>query len=414
MKPVTLVVAGAGGRGAIYASFAKHFPERARVVGVAEPREVLRQRMIETHGIPAGGVFASWEELAAKPRMADAVIVATQDAMHEAPTVALAAKGYHILLEKPMAPTEAACQRIVNAVRKAGVIFAVCHVMRYTQYTRMLKRELDSGRIGEIVSIQHLEPVGYWHQAHSFVRGNWRNEAESSFMLLAKSCHDMDWLRYIMGRRCVSVSSFGALTHFRPECRPAGAADRCLDCGVEAQCPYSAKRIYLGRFEKGQTAWPVANLAPVITRESLMEALRNGPYGRCVYACDNDVVDHQVVNILFEGARTASFTMTGLTESTGRRTRIFGTRGEINAQGGQIRVYDFLTDTAEMIDTTKDDGSVLTGHGGGDAGVMDCFVRAVAENNPSHIISGPDETLESHRMVFAAEKARRENRVVNL
>ena len=178
--------------------------------------------------------------------------------------------------------------------------------------------------IGDIVSIQHLEPVGYWHQAHSYVRGNWRKESESSSMLLAKSCHDLDWIRYIMGARCVAVSSFGSLKHFRKEEKPSGAGERCLDCSYEPRCPYSALKIYLGRIEKGQVEWPVNVITEDVSREGVQAALRDGPYGRCVYECDNDVVDNQVVNLLFEGGRTAAFTMTGFSEYQDRKTRIFG------------------------------------------------------------------------------------------
>jgi predicted dehydrogenase len=378
--------------------------------------------MAQTYGLPAENVVADWKELAARPRMADAVIITTQDAMHAAPAVAFAKLGYAILLEKPMAPTEAECQKIIDAVKKNGNLFAVCHVMRYTRYTQMLKVVVDSGKIGEVVSLQHLEPVGYWHQAHSFVRGNWRNEKESSFMLLAKSCHDLDWISYIMGESCRSLSSFGALKHFKRSEKPAEAGDalRCLHCNYEPQCPYSAKKIYLGRLANGETGWPVKVLTPEPTVESVTAALENGPYGRCVYECDNDVVDHQVVNMLFEHEKTAVFTMTAFNQAAHRKTRIFGTRGEIYGDGQHIEIFDFLTDQREVIDTeassaSADDGeTALGGHGGGDYGLMDAFVRAVSENDPSLILSGPDESLLSHRMVFAAECARLENKVVNL
>jgi predicted dehydrogenase len=181
-KPVTAIVIGAGGRGMTYSLFAKMFPDRLQIVGVAEPKEYNRQWMVSTHAIPAENAVTDWQALADRPRFADFAIIATQDAMHAEPAIWFAELGYAILLEKPMAPTEADCRRIVHAVKEAGVLFGVCHVLRYTSYTRALKALVDAGAVGEVVSIQHLEPVGYWHQAHSFVRGNWRNEAESSFM----------------------------------------------------------------------------------------------------------------------------------------------------------------------------------------------------------------------------------------
>lgn len=414
MEPVSILVIGAGGRGTGYASFAAAHPDRARIVGVAEPRDFYRERLAQDHRIPAGQVFRDWKQAARRPRFADAVIIATQDAMHVAPAVAFARKGYHMLLEKPMAPTAAGCRKITDAVLDAGIVFAVCHVLRYTAYTQRLKQIVDSGAIGDVVSIQHLEPVGYWHQAHSFVRGNWRNETESSPMLLAKSCHDLDWIRHIMGAPCRRVSSFGSLYHFRPGQKPAGAADRCLECAVEPSCPYSARKIYLGRVARGHTGWPVNVLTPDTTEAGVTEAIRTGPYGRCVYACDNDVVDHQVVNMEFEGGRSASFTMTAFTYGEGRQTRIFGTRGEIRGNSSAITLVDFLTDQTTEIDTRASDGSILGGHGGGDYGLMDSFIAAVATGDRSRILSGPRETLETHLMVFAAERARRRNRVVDV
>ena len=228
-------------------------------------------------------------------------------------------------------------------------------------------------------------------------------------MLLAKSCHDLDWLRYLMGRRCTRVSSFGSLHHFRPEHKPRGAADRCLDCRVEEACPYSAKRFYLGRLQREELGWPVDVLTPDLTVDGVTRALRTGPYGRCVYACDNDVVDHQVVNMEFEGGRTAAFTMTAFAPVVGRMTRIFGTRGYINGTWDELEVFDFLTEETRQVSI-----EALGSHGGGDEGIMGAFVRAVAENDPSPILSGPDETLETHLTVFAAEQARHEGRVVDV
>jgi predicted dehydrogenase len=412
MDPVRLIVVGAGSRGSGYATYAQHHPEELQIVGVAEPRTFYRERLADDYDIPYDNVSVDWRELAARPRFADGVIITTQDAMHAEPAVAFANLGYHVLLEKPMAPNPDDCRRIIDAAKRNDIIFAVCHVMRYTSYTQQLKAILDAGRIGEIVSIEHLEPVGYWHQAHSFVRGNWRNEAESSPMLLAKSCHDLDWLRYLVGQPCVQVSSFGSLKHFRPEERPEGAADRCLECPVEPVCPYSAVKIYLGRVRRGETGWPVNVLTPDVTVEGVTEALRTGPYGRCVYGCDNDVVDHQVVNLLFANGATAAFTMTAFTRQRDRETHIFGTRGEIYGNGSTIEIYDFLTDQTETIQTDRSsDGSILTGHGGGDYGLMQRFVTALATGDRSQILSGPDETLETHLMVFAAEAARHEGRV---
>ncbi|MCB1097128.1 MAG: Gfo/Idh/MocA family oxidoreductase [Verrucomicrobiae bacterium] len=416
---VRLAIIGAGSRGTGYASFAEAHPDRVAVTAVAEPNPRRREALVERFGIPAENVFTHWEDLAAcEDKVADAVVVATQDRQHRAPAIALAQGGYHMLLEKPMAPTEEDCRAIVAAVKEAGILFAVAHVMRYTRYTTALKQLIDSGRIGDVITVQHLEPVGFWHQAHSFVRGNWHSAEQSTFMLMAKSCHDLDWLRYIVGSRFRAVSSFGRLSHFTPGNRPAGAAERCLDCAVEADCAYSASRFYLGHLQKGNTGWPVDVITgdPNPTEESVREALRTGPYGRCVYSGDNDVVDHQVVSMDFENGATASFTMTAFNEAGPRRTGIFGTRGEIRADGVKLEIFDFLTGKTETIDTDAqaDVEGVLQGHGGGDYGLMRAFIDAVAAGDGSPILSGPDATLESHLAVFAAESARDSDQVARL
>jgi predicted dehydrogenase len=416
-SPITLAICGAGKRGEAYAAYAAEHPQLAKVVAVAEPRKFQREQMAQAHAIPPENVFGSWDDLARQPRLADAILICTQDQLHLQPVLAFAPKGYAILLEKPMSTNLDECERIVACVKQHGNIFAVCHVLLYTEFTKRLKAFLDSGAIGTIASIQHLEPVAWWHQAHSFVRGNWRNEKESAFMLLAKSCHDLDWIRYIMGRPCRNVASFGSLRHFRASERPAGAADRCLDCSVEQQCPYSAKRFYLDQFGRD---WIIDYCISVITddhtRAGVTKALREGPYGRCVYACDNDVVDNQVVALEFADDATANFTMTAFTPTLHRQTRIFGTRGYLETDSVKIKVFDFVSEKETVIDSGLTEGSATaaSGHGGGDYGLMKAFVEAVATGNQGKVWSGPDETLASHRIVFAAEQARREKRVVAL
>ena len=411
-NPATVVIVGAGSRGQTYADFIAAHPRLGKVVAVAEPREFQRGRLVQQHKIAPENIFADWRQFAKRDKLADAVIIATQDNEHTEPALALAAKGYHILLEKPMAPTAEECRLIETAVEKNQLIFGVCHVLRYTPFTIQLKKIIDSGAIGEIVNIQHLEPVGYWHQAHSFVRGNWRNSKESNFMLLAKSCHDLDWISYIMGKKCAKVASFGSLKHFRKQEKPKHAGDRCLECDYEPNCAYSAKKLYLGRAEKGEAGWPLDVLSDDVSVDGIRASLQTGPYGRCVYECDNDVVDNQVVIMDFEGGATASFTMTAFAEMAFRKTRIFGTKGELYGDGMNIEIYDFLTDTKKIIDTSTAKNPLLSGHGGGDDGLMSCFLEAVNEKNPEKILSGATASLESHLMVFAAEEARLKNQVM--
>jgi predicted dehydrogenase len=264
-----------------------------------------------------------------------------------------------------------------------------------------MKEIIDSGDIGEVVSIQHLEPVGRIHMSHSFVRGNWGNTKKSNPMILSKSCHDTDILRWLIGKPCKKVSSFGSLTFFTRENAPQGSTARCTDgCAVERICPYSAIKIY-----KEERGWLGHLNLEEVNDETIMRELRNGPYGRCVYHCDNDVVDHQVTNFEFEGNVTTAFSMEALTNYEGRRTRIFGTKGDLFGDMDTLTVTNSVTGKQEIWDARqeqKDD----SGHGGGDYGLVHDFVRAVSFKNPALLTSTIQVSMESHLMGFQAEASR--------
>ena len=416
MKKLTAVILGYGGRGGVaYAPYAIQHPEELEIVAVAEPNPIRRETSRQRHNIPESGLFTTWEELAAQPRMADFAIVATQDNMHHAPALALIDKGYHLLLEKPMAPTPRECKDIMEAAERKGVKVVVCHVLRFTNMWRTIKKIIDEGRLGKIMSIIAMENVGHIHQSHSFVRGDWRNTEESTCMIMAKCCHDMDILQWLLGTKCKQVQSFGSLSHFRKECRPEGAPDRCTDgCPVADSCYYNAVRLYL----ENQTLWFRRTAAQTIdmpTNEQVLEALKTGPYGRCVYSCDNDVVDHQVVNMEFEDGCTVSFTMNAFNEG-GRGIHIFGTKGELvrECDAKTLRFYSFETEKWETIEATGGGNDVTSGHGGGDTGIMVDILSLLRGETPSNSVCEVRTSYENHLIGFAAEKARLENRVVSL
>lgn len=411
--PLRLAIVGAGSRGTGYARRA--VADGAAITAVVEPdAERLRVFLAEFSDQPIE-CFGTWQDLAArKERIADAVVVSTPDRLHADPAIGLAGAGYHLLLEKPIAPTEEESSRIVAAADAAGVMLAVCHVMRYSDYSHTLKRLLDDGAIGRLVSVEHLEPIGWWHFAHSYVRGNWAREEESGPMLLTKSSHDIDWLSYIVGLPAERVSSFGSLLHFRPENKPADATARCLDCPLQNSCAYSATTIYRGflgdeTFER----WPLAVLTTDVTPEGVERALRDGPYGRCVFDGQNDVVDHQVVNIEYSGGVTASFTVTAFTELDFRKTRLFGTSGSIEGDGRTLLVHDFVRDEKyEVVPESRGAASAADGHGGADDALVQAFLAAVRTGDRSLLLSGPAESLATHRIVWLAEEARRSNTVM--
>ncbi len=412
-KPVTIAICGAGYRGLQrYATYAEHFPHECRIVAVAEPRQWFRAEAIARHSIAPVNVFLDWREMIKQPKLADAVIVATQDKDHSEPAIAFMNKGYDVLLEKPMATTEQECRDIAAAAKRNNVLLAVCHVLRYSPYFRALKKVIDSGVLGKIVNVRHVERIGFWHFAHSYVRGNWRNEAQSSPMIMAKCCHDMDIMRFLIGKRCLKLSSFGSLSHFTaenaPPEAPKGPNARCVECSLATDsCPYSAPKFYGKMLRDKEFDWPLNIITQDFTEAGLAKALAEGPYGRCVYRCDNDVCDHQVVNMLFEDEIAVDFTATAFTDAEVRHTEIMGTHGELSGDSKIIKVTDFRTRKTTTTEVAALDITNLGGHLGGDFGIIQDFVRAVRERNPETILSGPEISLEAHLMAFAAERSRK-------
>jgi len=410
MKPVEMALLGAGNRGTFaYGAYAKLNPHMVRFVAVAEPDPTRRERFAKEHRIPPERCFSSWEDLVARPQLAEALLNATMDQTHVASTLAALSAGYHVLLEKPMATTPEDCVRLVQAAERTGRILQVCHVLRYTRFWSILHDLIRSGRLGQVVTVNHRENVAYWHMAHSFVRGNWRSAASSAPMILAKCCHDMDILYWNLGSPVRRLSSFGRLSHFRADQAPKGAPERCTDgCPVQEECPFYAPRLYL---REDLTGWPVNVISDDLSMEGRLKALREGPYGRCVYRCDNDVVDHQVVNMECEDGITIAFTMHGHSHDNVRTVRYDGTRATLRASEAtdEIILYDHLTGNEERIRP----GAVMGGHGGGDTGVMNAFVATLREPGREPLTSAR-ASLESHLMAFAAERARLEGGVVDM
>ena len=410
-KPVEAVLVGAGRRG--YNNFGRYalrHPDELRFVAVAEPQQALRERFARDHDIPPRRRFRSWEDLAHQEPLAPALMNATNDTSHYASTVAAIEAGYKILLEKPVATTGADCVSLVQAADRTGADVWVCHELRNTDFFSKVHSVVSSGRLGDIVSVDHRENVAYWHMAHSFVRGNWSNSKTSGPMILTKCCHDLDILTWTTGRRVKRISSLGSLAHFRRDQAPhPDVPDRCTDgCPVEDKCLFYAPRLYLNGI--------VGALANAISlsddTSSRTHALRTGPYGRCVYRCDNDMVDHQTVNMELEGGVTITLTMQGHSHVDNRTMRYDGTRGTlIGTFGGaesEIAIHDHATgDVERMVPHTGG------GHGGGDERLVQAFVAAM-RGEPPVGLSNVQEALESHLLAFAAESRVARGAVVDM
>ncbi|AIE85493.1 Gfo/Idh/MocA family oxidoreductase [Fimbriimonas ginsengisoli] len=406
---LTFAIAGAGGRGRMFAQWLHDNLGPGVVVAVADPRAHARQAVVEMHGVPEAGRFETWQDLLAKGRVADVLINTTMDREHVGSACEAMRLGYHMLLEKPLATTLEHAREIDRVRRETGRIVSVCHSLRYHSVYERVREIIDSGAIGDIVSLDQLEAVEHIHQSHSFVRGNWGNTARSTFMLLAKSCHDIDIIASLVDRPCRRVGSFGALTHFRTEQAPAGAPEYCVDgCPVAETCPYHSMKVY-----GADTPWRSHAGFDGLTREQTLLRLRESPYGRCVYRTDNDVVDHQVVNIDFEGDVTATFTMTAFTPWGGRYLRIHGTRGYLEAKIDQrsVDLWEFWRENRHSRFEVPEEAGA---HGGADGRLMKNFLEAVLQGDPSKVRTGTEESLRTHTIAFAAETARRDGVVVDV
>ena len=463
---ITAILIGAGDRGMdAYGNYALKYPDRLKFVAVAEPIQFRKEKFARLHDIPLKRMYNSWEEVLGEEKIANVAFVCTQDQMHVEPTLEALDKGYNVLLEKPMAHTLEGCIKIVKKVEETNKILGISHILRYSNFFITIKDTILKGLLGNIVNISHRENVSWYHMAHSFVRGNWRNVNLSSPMILQKCCHDLDLLFWMVGVKSKKISSFGGLKHFTPSNAPKNSPNYCVEgCPIENTCLYYAPRIYINIIpiiqilEKSNQyglkflanlrkkhvrllttlsklikiihrlrywrEWPVQSLYSGLPEEAIedysdetkMEILKTSPYGRCVYKCDNDVVDHQVVNIEFENNVTANLIMHGFSEREGRTLRIDGTKATLIGQffdsGQEIALFDHLSGTKKVIFSQKltiDD----SGHSEGNIAFVDAFLETL-HNNTFQPLTNANDTLESHFMAFAANESRLQAKVIDM
>lgn len=403
------VLIGAGSRGMTYALWAKQ--HGMEIAAIAEKRPDRLSSAGDRLGVPEAMRFSDAAPLFAQGKIADAAIIATMDRDHYGHVMQALDCGYDILLEKPISPVPRECIAIEEKANALGRKITVCHVLRYTNFFMQIKEILDSGELGKVVAIKHSENIGSFHMAHSFVRGNWRNDQLSSPIILQKSCHDLDILLWLTGAHCTKVSAFGSLSYFRESNAPAGSSDRCLSCAVADSCRFDARKAYLPVL--GQ--WPADVVCLEQTEEALMEALKTGPYGRCVYRCDNNVCDHMSILMEFDNGVTATFSLTAQTSACHRNIHIMCEDGEILADDGERRIVvthhvSSQADTfTERVINVRTNGS---GHGGGDAGIMEDFTAVLSGEKESR--SSISRSVESHLMAFAIEQARLTGNVVDM
>lgn len=420
-KPVTAITLGCGGRGRVYGNYALKFPQNLKIVGLAEPIPVRNENYAKAHNVTSENRFSTWEDVFERPKFADVIIISTPDDLHYAPCMKALRMGYDILLEKPIAPTEKECRDILALAKQTNRIVAVCHVLRYAPYFIKMKELLEKGAIGELISVQHLEPIEHTHMAHSFVRGIWRNSKTSTPIILAKSCHDLDILRFVINKRAKRIVAMGDLKWFKKENAPVGSTSRCTDgCKVERECPYSAIKEYHDRYMR----WRVAALDVDVSEDrdrkaiqrDVMEKLKTSDYGKCVYQTDNNQPDHYVTSMQFEDNVTVNFSMEAFTSDHGRKTRLMGSMGDMIGDMDELVHTDFRTRKKTKFTPKYSDveGYQNAGHGGGDWLMVRDFIQAVSQRRPDLLTSTIDDSIESHIMAFMAEESRKTGKVMDI
>ncbi len=410
-KILTISILGVGARGGeSYGRYIHACTDKFDITHLCDIKAERLEKYGEAYGVKEENRFLDEDEFF-KEKRSDVLLIGTMDRQHVAQAEKALALGYDILLEKPISDDVYELRRLVKKAQETGRTVMVCHVLRYTAMINKMKEILDGGGIGRLVSMDQTENVVFWHQAHSFVRGNWRNRAETSPMILQKCCHDLDLIQYFVGAKCHSLSSMGSLAYFKRENQPKGAADRCTQCQYVETCAYSAKRIYIDMWKDvlgaAENVWPMNTVTEKLplTEQALYEAIEENRYGRCVFACDNDVVDNQTVIMQFENGVTATLKMEAFTKKGGREYRFFGTEGEllVDEVGGFITLKRYFEEEKTWL--LKDLTNDLAGHGGGDHRLIDKLYEVLAEGN-AKVDTGIENSAESHYMALAAEESR--------
>ena len=405
---IRVCLIGAGQRGIHLARQLRHSSGKAKLVAVAEPGESTRLDIAKEFSLTEDVCFSGWKEMVESKIHCDAAIIATLDNQHTAPVLASLDKGWDILLEKPVADKFEDILKIEQVREKTGKLISVCQTLRYKKNFRKVKELVDDGEIGEVVTLEYLEAIGNIRFSHNYVRGKWGREEDNTFLLLHKSSHDLDFISWIIEKPCLKVSSFGGLKYFNLDNTPTGSASRCgNECQVEQSCIYSALNLYV---YTDRTAWPASTVSKDHSLQTHLDVINNGPLGKCGWRSGNNVVDHQVVAMEFEGNVTAIFTMSGFTSFIGRRIRIHGTTGDL-----------FFDEANQLIRLTK--------YGSGeekeflfdpdpfthpeDQEIVGNWIEAIRKNDISGIAVDIKEVIKTHSIVFAAEKSRLENKMIH-
>lgn len=404
MKKIKVGLIGLGNRGGMYYDFAKSNSDLCEVVAIVDFK--LKQQLERVGNPNIQYVFDNTEDFFAANIVLDLLVISSMDKYHYLDAKQGILHGYHLLLEKPIACSYDEVVEIAELAKKHERKVVVCHVLRYTMFYKEIKRLIDNGTLGEIVNINATENVAYWHQCHSYVRGNWHNTKETAPQILTKCSHDFDIVTWLMNKKPTALSSFGDLYFFKKENKPKNSTNQCHDCPLGYNCDFNAYKFYLKNKD-----WLKPFMGNDVRDEKIDAFLKNSNFGHCVFDMDNDTVDHQVVNIQFDDNTTASLTMNAFSRNCYRDIKVYGTKGDLvgNFEENMIHVnlYNYKDESFDI--DIKKLTSDFSGHGGGDAVMFKELLHYLLYGNKTDSLTLLEDSVVSHKMAFLSEKSRLEN-----
>ncbi len=402
-----VAILGYGGRGEVYANSIKQMG--SQVVAICDPQTTRKQFALDKYGLSDKDFYTSEDEFFSKGKIADVLVISTMDTLHCGHFLKAMDAGYDVLLEKPIGMSMEECELMLEKQKKTNNKVVVCHVLRYTPFWNTLKDIVDSKEYGEVINVRMVEDIGYYHYAHSFVRGNWRNEELSAPLILAKNCHDLDIIAWVLGKKCLKVNSIGDVRYFKPEHAPEGSADYCVDCKCADTCPYNAFKIYNNAVYEdiaGCARHGRLGSTPEEINKNLSD--KNNLFGRCVFKCDNDLVDNQFATMVFEDNISVNLLSTAFTEDIHRKIDIYCTNGFIERlPNGNFGCTKFGGEYKEVVVPVLEGG--YKHHGGGDIGIIKSLIDYIDKGIVSRDISSLEMSMQSHKMGFLMEKSRKNN-----
>ena len=404
MEKVKLAIIGTGLRGAYtYAPLIAKYKDKCEIVAFVENKKGRRDLFLEKYPVDKDMVFDNLNDFIAHDKLADAVIISHYDLLHYDTAQVLLVKGYDVLVETPVANSLDGLVHLKEySLKNKDRLFMVAYNNRYSSFYTKLKEIVDDKKLGDLINISYNVDIGYQNFVHNYVRGNWRITSDTATIMLTNSCQDIDMMINLSKGKCQKVSCFSDLRIFNWENFNTKMSENCFRCSEEESCPFSAKKIYL---QEDKFINNSVHINP--TKDNLEAILKQGPYGKCVFYCDNDVCDNLTSIFKFDNKVTSNFNINAFTKESDKKIRLFYKEGEVEASFKQkeIKIKSFLNTDEKIIKIDQENT---------DEKLFLDFIDRVKNKNYKSCISDVGSVIESHVATFAAEFANVSETVVDV